>query len=71
MKSVESTTDAEELSGRALGVICSYGMGAALDPRDLYLKTAREPSQSVAPAHGEIGAEANEPAGRQRRAVRA
>jgi hypothetical protein len=30
----------EELHGRVLGIIGAYGMGVALDPRELYLKTA-------------------------------
>lgn len=42
MTSAESTTETEQLSGRVLGIIGSYGMAAALDARDLYLKTAPE-----------------------------
>lgn len=33
-------TEIEELSGSVLGIISAYGMGAALDARDLNLKTA-------------------------------
>jgi hypothetical protein len=36
------TIEAEELSGRVLGIIGTYRMGYALDPHDLYLKPASE-----------------------------
>jgi hypothetical protein len=33
-------TELEELRGRVLGIIGTYGMGVSLDPRELYLKSA-------------------------------
>ena len=47
MASAEVTTKTEELSGHVLGIISSYGMGAALDARDLYGKTAPQAQQPV------------------------
>jgi hypothetical protein len=53
MTSAEPATESEELSGRVLGIISSYGMGAALDARDLYRKPAPEALQPVVvPADG-------------------
>jgi hypothetical protein len=40
MTSGERMTENEELSGNVLGLIGAYRMGAALDARDLYLKSA-------------------------------
>lgn len=37
-------TEIEELNGRVLGIIGAYGMGVALDARDLYLKTKTVPA---------------------------
>jgi hypothetical protein len=43
-------TGGEELSERVLGIIGTYGMGAALDPRHLYTKTPPDVSaQTVRP----------------------
>ena len=47
----------EELRGRVLGIIGAYGMGDAVDPRKLYLKTAPEtpPPPVPVPVGGHIG----------------
>jgi hypothetical protein len=46
----EKPTGLEELSERVLGLIGTYEMGAALDPRHLYTKTVAElSSQTVLP----------------------
>lgn len=52
MTGVEHTTESDELSERVLEVIGAYGMGAALDARDLHLKGDRDAPPPVAPARG-------------------
>lgn len=53
MTGAEPSTETEELSGSVLASISAYAMGAALDARDLYRKTASEAAPSVvAPANG-------------------
>ena len=50
-------TEIEELSGSVLGIISAYGMGAALDARDLNLKTASAdppPEHVLVPDEGYI-----------------
>ena len=56
MKRVEPT-EIEELSGRVLGIIDAYEMGAALEARDLDLKTAPAappPEPVLVPGEGTI-----------------
>ena len=64
----EHTTESEELSERVLEVISGYGMGAALDARDLHLKSDRDAPLPVPPAHG-VGSHLRQVAGRERRTV--
>ncbi len=61
----EHTTESDELSERVLHVISSYGMGAALEARDLYPKAEQDAPSPVAPAHGFV----SQIAGHERRTV--
>ena len=61
----EHTTESAELSERVLHVISSYGMGAALEARDLYPKADQNASSAVAAAHGVV----SQVAGHERRTV--
>jgi hypothetical protein len=45
MSGAEHTTETVELSEGMLGLIGAYGMHAALDVRDLYLKASSEPPE--------------------------
>ena len=65
----EHTTESEQLSGRVLGVIGAYGMGAALDARDLYLKSDQDAPPPVVPAHGVRSHDVRQVAGPKRRTV--
>ena len=50
-------TEVEELSGRVLGIIGAYGMGTALDTRDLNVSTAPiapPPEPVLVPGPGDI-----------------
>lgn len=68
MTAGEHTTESEELSGRVLGVISAYGMGAALEARDLYPKADQDAPSPGAPAHG-AGSHLRQVAGDERRTV--
>ena len=62
MTSGERTTENAELSGNVLGLIGAYRMGAALDARDLYLKSAPKPP----PAEGDTSDGVSPRAGHER-----
>ena len=62
----ERTTENEELSGNVLGLIGAYRMGAALDARDLYLKSAHKAPPA---AQGDIGDGVSPLAGHERHTV--
>jgi hypothetical protein len=50
MTGAEHATENEELSRDVLGLIGSYRMGAALDPRDLFLTRTSAQAPESAPA---------------------
>jgi hypothetical protein len=64
----EHTTESHELSERVLEVIGAYGMGAALDARNLHLKRGRDAPPPVASAHG-VGSHPRQAVGPERRTV--
>ena len=64
----EHTTESDELSERALEVIGAYGMGAALDARDLHLKGDRDAAPPVTSANG-FGSHLRQVGGPERRIV--
>ena len=61
----DHTTESDELSERVLAVISGYGMGAALDARDLHLKGDRDAPPPAAPARG-VGNHLRQVAGPER-----
>lgn len=61
------TTESDELSERVLGVISAYGMGAALEARDLHLKGGRDAASPVVPAQGYRSHDGRQVAGHERR----
>jgi hypothetical protein len=71
MNSAEPSTETEELSGRVLGIISSYGMGAALDARDLCLKTAADAPPAVVRPGGEVRNSVYHAAGHEHGTLRA